>query len=87
MKNITVTEVFSPGCHVCRMFEEYWESIKNDWPNVALNRLDVTTPEGQEAIGKYQIFASPGIIINDELWATGGFDKKKLVDTLKKLSE
>jgi len=86
MKHIVLEELVSPGCHICRAFEEFWHSIENQWPNVAYKKVDVLTPEGQALAKKYMIFASPGIILNGELWASGGFDKEKFVDKLKELS-
>ena len=86
MKPIILEELSSPGCQICRAFEEFWFSIKQDWPNITYKKIDVVTPEGQEVVKKYMIFASPGIILNGELWATGGFDKDKLIQKLKELS-
>ena len=86
MKRIVLEELVSPGCHICRQFEEFWHAIEKDWPNVDWRKVDVTTPEGQALAQKYMIFASPGIILNGELWATGGFDKEKFVARLKELS-
>jgi len=84
MKDITLEELSSPGCHNCAGFKEFWETVKNDWPNVSFNELSITTPEGQELVQKYQIFASPGIILNGELFSTGGVNKE---DFIKKLTE
>lgn len=86
MKPIVLEEVVSPGCHICKAFEEFWRSIEKGWPNVMYKKIDVTTTEGQEMAGKYMIFASPGIILNGELWATGGFDREKFLEKLKELS-
>ena len=86
MKPVLLEELSSPGCQVCKAFEAFWHSIEHDWPNVTYKKIDVTTPEGQEMAGKHMIFASPGIILNGELWATGGFDKKKVLEKLKELS-
>lgn len=86
MKPVVLEELVSPGCHMCKRFEEFWHSIEQEWPNVTYKRLDVTTLEGQEIIQKYMIMAAPGIILNGELWATGGFDKEKFVKKLKELS-
>lgn len=86
-RDILLEELTSPGCQICRAFEEFWHSIKKDWPNVRYKKLDVTTPEGQEMAGKYMIFASPGIILNGELWATGGFNREKFAEKLKELSK
>ena len=86
MKPITLDVLASPGCHGCKLFEEFWHSIEKDWPNVTFRHLDVTTPEGQEMAGKYMILASPGIVLDGELFATGGFDKEKFLAKLQELS-
>lgn len=86
MKPIILKELTSPGCQICKAFEEFWHSIEKDWPNVMYKKLDVTTKEGQELAEKYMILASPGIILNDELFATGGFDRDKFTEKLKELS-
>ena len=83
---ILLEELSSPGCHICAEFEHFWHSIEKDWPNVEYKKIDLTTPGGQEAVGKYMIMSSPGIIINGELFSMGGFDKNKFVEKLKDLS-
>lgn len=85
MAGVLVQELSSPGCVHCREFEAYWHSIEKDWPDVEYQKIEMTTPEGQEMIQKYMIFASPGIIINGELHATGGFNRKKFLDKLTEL--
>jgi hypothetical protein len=87
MKPITLEELVAPGCQICRAFEEFWHAIEKDWPNVNYKKIDVTTPEGQRVAQQYMIFSSPGIILNGELWATGGFDKEKFLVKLKELSQ
>ncbi len=86
MKQVILEELVSPGCHICREFEEFWHSVEKGWPDVSYNKVDVTTPEGQKMAQKYMIFASPGIVLNGELWATGGFDREKFIKKLKELS-
>lgn len=86
MKQVMLEELVSPGCHICKQFEAFWHSIEPDWPNVTYKKVDILTPEGQAMAQKYMIFASPGIILNGELWATGGFDKQKFVEKLRELS-
>ena len=86
MKKIVLEELTSPGCQICRRFEEFWHTIEKDWPHVVFKKIDVTTSEGQGIAQKYMIFASPGIIVNGELFVTGGFDKEKFVQKLKELS-
>lgn len=87
MKPVILEELSAPGCKICKAFEELWRSIEKDWPNVTYKNISVITSEGQAMAQKYMILASPGIILNGELWATGGFDKKKLLLKLKELSE
>ena len=87
MKEVILEELSSPGCHICKIFEEFWHSsIESQFPNVRYRNISVTTPEGIEMVGKYGIFASPGIIINGELFSTGGFNREKFIQKLKELS-
>ncbi len=87
MKPVSIEVLASPGCHNCKAFEEFWHSIEKDWPAVTFKKIEVTEPEGQKMVQKFMIFTSPGIILNGELWATGGFDKQKFIEKLKALSE
>ena len=86
MKIISLVELSSPGCQICKMFEEFWKSIETDWPNVKYKNISVITPEGQALASKYMIFSSPGIIINGELFSSGGFDRDTFIKKLKELS-
>ena len=86
MISVVLEELSSPGCHICKQFEEFWHTIEADWPNVTYQNVDVTTPEGQEMAGKYMIMASPGLILNGELWSTGGYNKDKFLEKLRELS-
>lgn len=87
MKEVILEELSSPGCQHCKAFEEFWHSIEKDWPNVKYRNVSVLTPEGTELVGKHMIFASPGIILNGELFSTGGVDKGRFVEKLKELSK
>ena len=86
MKDIELKVLVSPGCHTCHAFEEFWRSVEKDWLHVTFIKVDVTSPEGQELAQTHMIFASPGIILNGTLFATGGFDREKFLAELKKLS-
>lgn len=86
-KPIELSVLTSPGCQICKAFKAFWETEKASWPNVNFREVDMTTEEGQALIQKFMIFASPGIIINSELFATGGFDRKKFLEKLKELSQ
>lgn len=86
MNEVKLTELSSPGCHNCAAFKEFWETEKANWPNVVFEEVSLTDPAGQELVQKHQIFASPGIILNDELFSTGGLDKDAFLAKLEELS-
>jgi len=74
-----------PGCVHCKEAMDYFEEIKPQYPEMAVEEIDATTPEGTELVGKHGIFSSPGIIINGELFSTGGLNKKKFTEKLDSL--
>ena len=86
MKSVSLDILSAPGCQICKVFEEYWHSIEKDWPNVTFRKVEITTEEGQNLAQKYMILASPGIILNGEVWASGGFDRDKFIKKLNELS-
>lgn len=86
MNSVKLEVLTAPGCTHCHEFLEYWEKEKTNWPNVTMEEVSILTPKGQELVGKHQIFASPGILLNDELFATGGVSKGKFLEKLKTLS-
>ncbi len=73
------------GCHNCEAAKKIFDEIIPEYPNVEVNEIDITSTEGQELVAKYAVLASPGIIINDELFSTGGVNRDKLVEKLKSL--
>lgn len=87
MKEVTVEALASPGCHNCKIFEDFWNTISSQYPNVKYKHVEITTPEGMEMAGKYGIFASPGVVINGELFSTGGVNKDKFIEKIKELSK
>ena len=76
-----------PDWHNCEAAKKILDEIVLDFPNVEIEEIDMTTPEGQKFVQKYSIMSSPGIVINKELFSTGGVDKEKLVEKLKSLPE
>lgn len=75
------------GCHNCEAVKKLFNEVIPEFKDsVEVEEIDMMSTEGQELVQKYGVFASPGIIINDELFATGGVDKEKLVEKLKELS-
>lgn len=87
MNEISLVELSSPGCTHCAAFKAFWEGEAGNWPNVTFKEVSLADAEGQELVQKYQIFASPGIIINDELFCTGGVNEEEFLAKLKELSQ
>ena len=87
MRKVTLEILTSPNCTHCEAFLSYWGKEGAKWPSVVMRELSILTPEGQTAALKYQIFASPAIIINNELFDVGGFNKKQLEERLAALSK
>ena len=86
MKTVTLEELSSPGCQSCKAFEEFWHGVEKQFPNVVYKNISVVTREGMELAGRHMILASPGIIINGELFSTGGFNQEKFINKIKELS-
>ena len=86
MKKINLILISTEGCAHCHRFKEFWKEAGKDWPEVTYKEIDATTPEAQPLLQKHMIMASPGIVINDELFATGGFDEDAFLEKLKELS-
>lgn len=75
------------GCHNCEAVKKIFDEIIPEFKDkVEVEEFDMATSEGQELVQKYSVLASPGIIINDELFATGGVDKEKLIEKLKSIT-
>jgi glutaredoxin len=87
MRDVSLLVLSSPGCTHCRRFLEFWEKHKGEWGNVTMREVSVLYPEGQALAQKHMIFASPGIILNDELYESGGFDEKSFIEKLTALSK
>tara|TARA_B100000508_G_scaffold136668_1_gene130048 strand:- start:63367 stop:63624 length:258 start_codon:yes stop_codon:yes gene_type:complete len=75
------------GCHNCAEAKKIFEEVLPEFEGkVTVTEVDIASPEGQELVQKYSVMASPGIIINDELFSTGGVSKDKLVEKLQSLT-
>ena len=84
-KNINVQLVISPGCTHCAEVRKVLEEIKPKYPQMQIEEVDATTDKGMELVVKHTIMASPGTIVNGELFATGGINKDSLVKKLDSL--
>lgn len=75
---IKVTLIRPSGCQHCVAVKATLEKMKSDYPELAIEEIDMTTPEGQALVQKHGILSSPGILINGELFAMGGTTEKQL---------
>lgn len=73
------------SCHNCKAVKKIFNEVMPDFPDIEVEEIDITTSKGQELVQKYSIMASPGIVINGELFSTGGINKNKLIEKLKSL--
>lgn len=84
---IKIQEVSTIGCAHCAEAKKILgEEIKSQFSNVEIEFIDMMSEQGQKMVQDYGIMASPGIIVNGELFSVGGLDKKKLVEKIKSLS-
>ncbi|MFB6181584.1 MAG: glutaredoxin family protein [Candidatus Magasanikbacteria bacterium] len=85
MNKIKITLVSAEGCACCGEAEEKLKQITNSYPQVEIEKIDMTSKKGQELVTEYQIMSSPGIIVNGELFSAGGLDKEELVEYIEHL--
>lgn len=81
---IKMQVVTSPGCECCEDIKTYIKNVQKDFPGLEVEIINMTTPEGQAMVQKYNILSAPGIIINDKLEFSG---ETKEEDLRKKLQE
>jgi glutaredoxin len=79
---IIIQLVISPGCTHCAEVRKVLDELKPKYPAMQVEELDATTEKGMELVVKYSIMASPGTIVNGELFAAGGINKDSLVKKL-----
>ncbi|GEM_PF-404923 len=82
---ILIQDVFVPGCVACAQFEKMWPDIQKEFPAATLERIDATTPQGQQMVVDFGIFSAPGILINGQLFSTGGVNRDGLIKKLREL--
>lgn len=85
---IKIQEVSAEGCSHCEEARKTLQKeIKSQFPEVEIEFIDMLSEQGQKMVQEYGIMASPGIIVNGELFSTGGLDKNKLVEKLRSLQK
>lgn len=74
---IKVTLIRPAGCAHCEEAKNALEKLKADYPDLVIEEIEATSPEGQDLIIKHGILSSPGILINDKFFAMGGATEKQ----------
>lgn len=83
MLMIKIQEVSAPGCSHCEEARRTLQKeIKSQFPDVEIEFIDMLSDKGQKMVQEYGIMASPGIIINKELFSVGGLNKSKLIEKI-----
>ena len=87
MSNIKIQEVSSKGCVSCEAAKKLLqEEIQPQFPDIEIEYIDMLSEQGMKMVQEYGIMSSPGVIVNGELFSTGGLNKEKLVKKIKSLS-
>jgi len=82
---IKVTLVRPQGCSHCVAVKSILEKLKTNYPELVIEEVDMTSPEGQEIVRKYNIMASPGILVNDEFFGFGGATEEQFIKKFEEL--
>lgn len=86
MNKIKIQFLTVIGCHECEAAKKMFNEIMPDFPNVEVEEINIMETRGQELVLKYGILASPGIVINGELFSSGDVNKEKLIAKLRSLT-
>lgn len=75
---LKVTLVRPEGCVHCGQVLDTLEKLKKDYPSLTIEDIDMVSDKGQALVQKYGIMASPGVLINNEFFASGGATEDQL---------
>lgn len=84
---IKVTLIRPSGCQHCVQVKGTLEKLKTNYPDLTIEEIEATTPEGQALIQKHGIMSSPGILINNEFFSMGGATEKQLRERFEELKQ
>lgn len=84
---IKVTLIRPLGCAHCALVKTTLEKVKADYPDLVVEEIDMTSPEGRGLVEKYNILSSPGILINNEFFAFGGATESQFRDKFNELNK
>lgn len=69
---LKVTLIRPDGCIHCVEVKGTLEKLKEDYPDLTLEEIDMLSDEGQALVKEHSIMSSPGILVNDEFFVFGG---------------
>lgn len=75
---LKVTLVRPEGCAHCGQVLDTLEKLKKVYSSLTIEDIDMLSDKGQELVQRYGIMASPGILINNEFFASGGATENQL---------
>lgn len=81
---IKVELLTMPGCGHCASAKETIKKVKDDFPDMMLEVIDVA--EYPNVAQKYMLMSTPGIVINGKLEFTGGVTEVALRKRLNELT-
>ena len=73
-----ITLIKPDGCAHCVEVKKTIEKLKIDYPEIALEEIDMISPEGMALVQKHHILSSPGILVNDEFFPWAALRKRIL---------
>lgn len=69
---IKVTLIRPEGCAHCVAVKEVLQKLKKEYKDLIVEEIDMLSEKGQELVQKYNIMASPGILVNNVFFGFGG---------------
>lgn len=84
---LKVTLVRPKGCAHCGQVLDTLEKLKKDYQSLQVEDIDMESDTGQGIVQKYGIMASPGILINNEFFASGGATEDQLRKKFEEISK
>lgn len=84
---MNVTLIHPPGCPHCAQVKATLEKLKPEYPDLKVDDIDMLSEEGQKLVQQYGIMASPGILVNNEYFMSGGATESQLREKLDSLKQ
>lgn len=84
---MNVTLIHPPGCPHCAQVKAVLEKLKPEYPDLKVDDIDMLSEEGQKLVQQYGIMASPGILVNNEYFMSGGATESQLREKLDSLKQ